>query len=261
MIRTKTLPNHREGVREVMLNREGKVLPVISATRISYTPDRVTTYQRPEVDGFVVRCVNSDGNPRITLNRYVPHLDTITPVTEDIDLAHVIISNLDPELVTWLRDIVTGDVSNLLPAGFGWDGIMTATEYSKHERIRELFIAPNDWTEKESTWFDNLVVEAVRTSAMYLKLDWNDAFKIINSGIPIQRFLPQTKVFVVTFDKDGNRTLHLVRRPICVGEKALKMPEVFNVPKGTVKAILLRTNVMVDDDITYGVSIDLYKHK
>lgn len=259
MTRTKTLPNHREGVREVMLDREGKVLPVISATRVSYTPDRVTTYQRPEVDGFVVRCVNDKGVPKITLNRYVPHLDSITPVTEDIDLTYNIISKLDPDLLTWLKDVVTGKLSNLLPAGFGWDGIMTATEYGKHERIRELFIAPNDWTEKESIWFNKLATEAVRTSAIYLKLDWNDSFKIVKDTISIQRFLDQTKVYVVTFDKDGNRALHLVRRPICVGEKAAKIPEVFTVPKGTVRAILLRTNVMVDDNETYGVSIDLYK--
>lgn len=259
MTRTKTLPNHREGIREVMLDSEGKVLPVISATRISYTPDRVTTYQRPEINGFVVRCLNDKGIPKITLNRYMPHLDLITPVVGDIDLTHKILSKIDPQLIAWLKDVVTGIQPNLLPAGFGWDGIMTATEYGKHERIRELFIAPNDWTEKESDWFNKLVVEAVRTSAIYLKLDWNDSFKIVNDTISIQRFLDQTKVYVVTFDKDGNRALHLVRRPICVGLKAAKIPEVFTVPKGTVRAILLRTNVMYDNNETYGVSIDLYK--
>lgn len=256
--RIKTLPNHREGVREVMINHEGKVLAVISATRISYSPERVTTYQRPEVDGFVVRCTDNNGTPKITLNRYVPQLDTITPVAEDIDLAHRIITKLDPDLITWLKDVVHCKLSNLLPAGFGWDGVMTSTEYAKHERVRDLFIAPNDWSEKDAIWFKNIANEAVRTSAVYLKLDWNDAFKLGNGVIPIQRFLEsETKVYVVTFDKVGNRTLHLVRRPIHVGEVKPKQ-EVFTVPKGTVRAILLRTSVMVDNELSYGVSIDLY---
>lgn len=256
--RIKTLPNHREGVREVMLNHEGKVLAVISATRISYSPERVTTYQRPEADGYVVRCTNNNGVARLTLNRYVPHLDTITPVTEDIDLVHRIISKLDPDLVEWLKDIVHCNLPNLLPAGFGWDGLMTSTEYAKHERVRDLFVAPNDWSEKDATWFKHIANEAVRTSAVYLMLDWNTTFKIGNGVIPIQRFLQtETKVYVVTFDKAGTRTLHLVRRPIHIGTVKPKQ-ETFTVPKGTVRAILLRTCVMVDNDLSYGVSIDLY---
>lgn len=260
MNRTKPLPNHRQGVREVMLDREGKVLAVISATRISYTPERVTTYQRPEVDGFVVRCINDNGVAKISLNRYMPQLDTITPVMEDIDLTHRILSKLDPELVDWLKDVVENNLPNLLPAGFGWDGIMTATEYSKHERIRDLFIAQNDCDEKEAALLKSLVNEAVKTSTMYLKLDWNEAYKIVGGVIPVQRFLPnETKVYVVTFDKEGNRTLHLVRRPIHVGGKVCNKPEVFKVPEGTVRAVLLRTCVMVDTLKTYGVSIDLFK--
>lgn len=260
MSRIKTLPNHRTGVREVMLDREGKVLAVISATRVSYTPDRVTTYQRPEVDGYVVRSQNVNGNARVTLNRYLPHLDAISPVVEDVDLAHKIISKLDPDLMSWLRDVVTCEQPNLLPTGFGWDGVMTETEYAKHSRICDLFVAPNDWAaEKDEVWFKHIANEAVRTSGVYLTLDWDNAFKLGNGVIPIQRFLPtETKVHVVTFNKSGERTLHLIRRPIHVG-KGKAPQEIFRVPKDTERAILLRTCVMVESNQTYGVSIDLFK--
>ena len=259
MTSIKTLPHHRNGIREVLVDCGGMVLSVISATRISYTPELVTTYQRPTVDGFVVRATNCNGKAVITLNRFVPQLSTISPVTEDDDLSDQIISKLDPDLISWLEDVVKGEQSNLLPAGFGWDGVMTSTEYNKHARICDLFVAPNDWSDKDGEWFKHIANEAVRTSNMYLKLDWDDSFKLINRTIPIQRFLPtETKVYVVTFDKVGNRTLHLVRRPIHVGSTK-PPPEVFVVPKDAVKAILLRTQVMVDIDKTYGVSIDLFK--
>lgn len=256
--RTKTLPNHREGVREVMLDSNGKVLPVIAATRVSYTPDRVTTYQRPEVDGFVVRCTERNGRLQLSVNRYIPQNDLITPITDDMDKVDEILRNLNPTLKAWLGDVNKKEMSNLLPAGFGWDGIMTETEYAKHSRIRDLFISVNDWSEKDKLWFENIVNEAVKTSTFYLNLDWEKAFKVINGGILIQRYLPETKVYVVTFDKENNRTLHLVRRPIHTCKKSETIPEIFRVPKGTVRSILLRTNVMVDHE-TYGVSIDLYK--
>lgn len=258
--RTKTLPNHREGVREVMLDSLGRVLPVISATRVSYTPDRVTTYQRPEVDGFIVRASVEGGVVKVTFNRYMPHFDTVVPVVGEEEMVLHISKTMDKELFDWLVDIKDKKLSNLLPAGFGWDGIMTETEYAKHSRIRDLFIANNDWGEKDKAWFDNILTEAVRTSMVYLKLNWDDSFKILNGNIPIQRFLPtETKVYVVTFDKAGNRTLHLIRRPIHTCKKTESLPEIFTVPKGTVKVILLRTNVMIDDNMSYGVSIDLYK--
>ncbi len=255
--RTKTLPNHRTGVREVMLDATGKTLPVISATRVSYTDDRVTSYQRPEASGFVVRCESKDGKPAITINRYLPHLDTISPVTDDIELAKKIYDSLDEDLIAWLKDVDTKKQSNLLPAGFGWDGIMTQTEYSKYERVRDLFIANNQWSEEEQKWFDDIVYQAVKTSTCYLKLDWEDSFKLTKK-IPVYRYLPDTtKVYLVTFDKDGNRSLKFVRRPIIVGGNK-NVTETVTVPAGTVRAILLRTNVMVDDH-TYGVSIDLYR--
>lgn len=259
MSRLKTLPNHRPGVREIMLDNSGKVLPVISATRTSYSPERVTTYQRPEVDGIVVRMQVINGITQLTFNRYVPHYDTIVPIDTDEDgKLQAIFKNLDSELVGWLSDVKDNKLSNLLPAGFGWDGIMTATEYLKHARIRDLFVSQNDWSEKEEQWFKDIILEAVRTSTIFLKLNWADSFKLVNKTIPIQRFLPEeTKVYVVTFDKVGHRTLHLVRRTINVGNSKPK-PEVFVVPEGTVKAILLRTRPMVDVDLTYGVSIDLY---
>jgi hypothetical protein len=243
-----------------MLDASGNVLPVITATRVSYTPEKITTYQRPTADGYTVRCINDYGVPKMSVLRYMPHLDSMSAVTDDVDKVHDILTNLDPELLLWLKDIVTGYFSNLLPKGFGWDGIMTTAEYAKHARISELFIAPQVWNDKDKRWFDNIVVEAVRTSAIYLKLDWDLSFKIMNDYIPIQRFLQhETKVYVVTFDKDGNRTLHLVRRPIYANGKPDDVPEVFKLPKGTVRAILLRTNVMVDEDCSFGVSIDLYK--
>lgn len=259
-IRTKTLPNHRQGVREVMLDSTGKVLPVISATRVSYTSDRVTSYQRPEADGFVIRCEVKEGEPAISINRYIPHLDVVSPVTEDIDLAVNIFSKLDDDLIIWLKDVQKQELSNLLPAGFGWDGVMTQTEYSKYAKVRDLFVSPTEWDEKDKAWFEEMVHQAVRTSTMYLNMDWEGAFKICNNAIPIHRYLPaSTKVHLVTFDKAGNRTIKLVRRPIIVGNSKSVKPEVVQVPAGTVKAILLRTNVMVDADNSYGVSIDLYR--
>lgn len=256
--RTRTLPNHRIGVREVMLDQSGKVLPVISATRVSYTPDRVTTYQRPCADGFVVRCEVKAGEPMLSLNRFIPHLDIITPVSEDTDLSTNILSKLDDDLVSWLKDVDALEQSNLLPAGFGWDGVMTETEYSKYERVRDLFISTNEWTDKDRIWFEDIVHQAVRTSNMYLNLDWGTSFKLIKGKIPIHRPLPlATKVYLVTFDKTGKREVKLIRRPIIVGSKK-PVQEIATVPDGTVRAILLRTNVMVDEESSYGVSIDLF---
>lgn len=103
--RTKTLPNHRQGVREVMLDKNGLVLPVISATRVSCTPDRITTYQRPEVDGFVVRCNKaklSPNNVEYSVYRYLPHTDSMVPCSDDDADSSRIIANLDPILLEWL---------------------------------------------------------------------------------------------------------------------------------------------------------------
>lgn len=259
IVRTKPLPNHRAGVREVMLDSNGHVLPVISATRVSYTPDCVTSYQRPTVDGYVIRSEDKNGNAVITVNRYVPHMGTITPVTEDFALVEKILSSLDTDLVQWLKDVVDRKESNLLPAGFGWDGIMTQTEYSKYSRVRDLFISPTTWSAKDAEWFEKIVHQAVRTSTMYLNLDWDKSFKLCNNLIPVHRYLPtDTKVYLVTFDKDGNRAVNLIRRPIFANGNKGNVPELAAVPKGTVKAILLRTNVMVDETTSYGVSIDLY---
>lgn len=257
--RTKTLPNHRAGVREIMLDKNEKVLPVIAATRVSYTPDRVTTYQRPEVDGYVVRCADVNGHLQLSVNRYLPQNDMVVPITDDMDKVDEVYINLHPTLKSWLHDVTKQEMSNLLPAGFGWDGIMTETEYTKHARVRDLFIAVNDWSEKDKIWFDHIANEAVKTSTVYLNLDWEKSFKLVKNGIVIQRYLPETKVYVVTFDRENRRTLHLVRRPIHTCKKTESLPEIFKVPEGTVKAILLRTNPMVEDLYTYGVSIDLYK--
>ena len=258
-IRTRTLPNHRQGVREVMVDQSGKVLPVISATRISYTDDRVTSYQRPEVDGFVIRCEIKDGSPSISINRYIPHLNKVAPVVDDVDLAVNIFSKLDDDLISWLKDVETLKQSNLLPAGFGWDGVMTQTEYAKYERIRDLFISPTPWLDKDREWLDEMIHQAVRTSNLYLQTDWNNAFRIIDNKIPVRRYFPElTKVYLVYFDKDGNRTVKLVRRPIYVGGKKSNVPETVEVPKEAVKAILLCTNAMVEASESYGVSIDLF---
>lgn len=261
--RLKTKQNHRldNGVhiREVFIDERGVVLPVVSATRINYEIDRITTYQRPDPKGFVIKAVDQHGVCHLSVNRYQSMYDKVIPVTEDDQLVKDILSRLDPILKCWLTDVVRREMSNLLPAGFGWDGVMTESEYYKHSKIRDLFVASNDWKDdKEKEWFEGIVNEIVKTSTVYIEPSWIAANPIYNNTIPIQRFFEESHVWVVTFDENNIRTIHKVRR--IIGSKVM-LESTFNVEDNIERVIVLTSGCMLEKGVAYGCGVELYSKK
>lgn len=253
------LPNHRAGIREVMLDADFTVLPVVSATRINYRPDSITTFQRPDAEGYILRAANDKGVVKFSVHRLVPQYDVVTAVEEDGDLLRQILLALDEKLLDWLRDVTAGNLSNLLPAGFGWDGQMSQSEYTKLRRIRDLFISSSFWSEQDKKWFDTMLTEAVKTSGRFLTTDWEKSLPLIGNEIVIERHEPEASVDVVLFDKDGVRTRERVRRIIGVNAPTVQK---YSVPKNIVRVIVIREHCMLDENVApYGCSVELYERE
>lgn len=263
--RFKNKQNHRlsesgKYIREIMLDKNGNVLPVVSATRLNYDPDKITTYQKPDPEGYVVKAVDENGKCVITVNRFIPKYDTITEITDNPILVNGVLSTIDNILRLWLEDVVTRKMSNLLPAGYGWDGVMTASEYNKHAKVRNLFIATNDWEKEEDRkWFDNITNEIVKTSNYFINLDWEDALPIDNNQIPIERFFEDTNIWLVCFDKDEKRSLIKLRRTI--GGKAPILKSIYTIDDSIERVIVLASGCMLEKNETYGCGVTLYERK
>lgn len=263
--RFKNKQNHRlsesgKYIREVMLDKNGNVLPVVSATRISYDPDKVTTYQKPDPEGYVVKAIDINGDCEITVNRYIPKFDTVTEITDNPVLVKGVLSSIDPILKLWLEDVVTRKMSNLLPSGYGWDGVMTSSEYNKHSKVRDLFIAINDWEKEEDrVWFDEITNEIVKTSSYFINLDWDDALPLTGNSVTVKKFFEDTNAWLVCFDKDNKRSLIKLRRTI--GAKAPVLESTHVISDDIERVIVLSSGCMLENGETYGCGVILYERK
>lgn len=255
----KPLPNHRVGVREVMLDEHFQVTDVISATRVSYTPDLITTYQRPDASGFIARGTVVGDEVKLELYRYIPQHHMATKVTESEGLAVEVFGRMDAVLIKWLLDAKDTHLSNLLPAGYGWDGIMTKSEYSKLRQIRDLFIGTNDWSKADNEWFQETLQQATKTNQRFLTYTWEEA-SVLGLNVNVERYMDECAVDVITFDKEGVRTRHRVRRRI--GDVKTNVQETYNISKDIQRVIVVRSGCMIDDSLTpYGCSIELYERR
>lgn len=154
-----------KGYRQVAFDANGNVRPVQTAQWSGMPSDRHTKQIARNGD-FVLRF---EWFPAVwKLLQYKGGFGL-----EEVSLKDnaALLAKLPKELDAWLGVTPDKYTESFLPAGVGWDGVLTVSSKEKVSKIRELFSEVSGVETAEGNWLDNLVRNALVSpfSAMDLK--------------------------------------------------------------------------------------------
>lgn len=141
------------------------------------------------------------------------------------------------------------DRYNLLPAGFGWDGVRTGMELNTARKIQQLMIGDYIWEGIDEGLITTIQEASTYTPASMMKLNWSNATTIgKNEEIDIGKRNFNSKIYIIGQNSKLSKLL-------CVDSdiKTFKLPDEFD------RCIVIKTNMIKTPKQTYGVCIELYK--
>lgn len=245
--------NFKDGERRVVLKLSTlSVVPVVNVTRKNPKPDLVTSYQHASAGKHVLvvaRMVGDEVKLFVESVAVRSGMSAFTPLGEER-----ILNAVPKELKDWLYDLKERKYSHILPAGFGWDGIFSESEYNKRQKIRDCILAGNYWEDVDKEWFAELLNQATKTRKEHLMLDWNNALPM-TPYIDDRALFDDTVVEIITINNRGEHKLH--KRKRMIGN--VSDYHGYKVDSTIDKLIVLKYGVMIDEDGTpFGCDIKLY---
>lgn len=161
--------------------------------------------------------------------------------------------DIPPDILQYLAGFNNPlDRYNLLPAGYGWDGVRTGLELSTARKVQQLIIGEHNWEGITDGLITKIQDATIYTPAGMLTLDWDEATLIdrssFNGDIVGERNF-ESEVFIIGQNKTLSKLLSTDPEI-----RNFKLPEEFN------RCIVIKTNMIKNTRQTYGVSIELYKY-
>lgn len=159
---------------------------------------------------------------------------------------------IPPEVLEYLAGFNNPQTNyNLLPAGYGWDGVRTGLELITARKIQQLIIGDYKWEDIEDDLISKIQDASIYTPAKMIELDWLNA-KLINrkegQAIEIGARNSETEIFIIGQNRELSKLL-----------SSDSTIETFNLPEEFNRCIVIKTNMLKTPKITYGVSVELFK--
>lgn len=210
-------------------------------------PDHQTTYQDPMVGRYVIIHPNDSEHIRV----YDEQEQYGVPVPRSE--AQLILKNIPPIIIEWLKDSATKKHSNFLPAGYGWDGKFSVVEYKKRRRVQALFEPHGGKTNIETDWLETTLDEVCRTTGTMVTTNWLEADSIPEDNQLRLKVAGNLHTYVF-IQNNGD----VIRNPHkYIGLNAGSKSTI--VPDNVIKVVELVHGVMINDNgDAYGIAVNLY---
>lgn len=161
--------------------------------------------------------------------------------------------DISPEVLQYLAGFNNPlDRYNLLPPGYGWDGVRTGLELIMARKIQQLIIGEHIWEGISEGFITRIQDASIYTPARMLMLEWDKATLVKrnhNVDIVGERNF-ESEVFIIGQNDKLSKLLS--------SDSEIKT---FNPPSEFNRIIVIKTNMIKTGRHPYGVSIELYKYE
>lgn len=242
------VPNHTELHRKVLFDIRNNVSIVQSARR--YGLEATTNQFMDRMVYFSITALRHDRT--IDANAYMHHGIKFIGTWERSDKAMTTaeikekLSLIPADIVHWLL----GNGSNLLPAGYGWDGKHTNIELVRFNKIKQMIIGENDFKNITNEVIDIIAESVLVSPSNILMMDWDKAIPFTKEIYPQTRN-HDSKLFVFAQNDECS-----VRVDMEDDTFSFELDERYD------RCIVVVTKYLTSaSHPNYGASIELYKRK
>lgn len=160
---------------------------------------------------------------------------------------------IPPEVLTYLAGFNNPlERYNLLPSGYGWDGVRTGLELITARKIQQLIIGDYRWEGISDGFITKIQDASIFTPSKMIELDWCNAISVdrkLDRSLRIGERNPESEIFIIGQNAGLSKLLS--------SDSDIAR---FDLPDEFDRCVLIKTNMIKNPKLTYGVNIQLFKY-